>query len=150
MRRSTLALFALGTCLAAPVRAQDAKPEPWAGSVRAASVQLTDTSSFGALGVAFEYRALPWLALGAAPTLVRVASGVSTASGVGDLPVAIEAAGHWSTALQPELGASLIMLLPTGRASCGLGSGTTSMGMQVAAGIAPSDGTHLWADASRS
>ncbi|HVH09839.1 MAG TPA: hypothetical protein VM736_08580 [Gemmatimonadales bacterium] len=149
MRGPALVLTAVAVCAAAPVRGQQPK-QPWAGSARAASVQLTDTSSFGAVGIALEYRALPWLAFGAAPTLVRATSGATTVSGVGDLPVALEASGQWGSPLHPELGASVIMLLPTGQASCGVGSGVTSVGMQVATGIAPSEGTHLWADASRS
>jgi hypothetical protein len=130
--------------------AQERKAGQWLGSGRAASVQLTDTESFAAFGGVLEYRALPWLSFGAAPTFVRSSSGPTTASGFGDLPLAISASSESGAPLHPELGASVIMTLPTGKAACGLGSGATSVGAQLAAGIAPSDAVHLAAEASRS
>ena len=130
--------------------AQERKAGQWLGSGRAASVQLTDTQSVGALGGVLEYRVLPWLSVGAAPTLVRSSIGTATASGFGDLPVAISASSESGPPLHPELGASVIMTLPTGKAACGLGSGATSVGAQLAAGIAPSEAVHLSAEATRS
>jgi hypothetical protein len=92
-----------------------------------------------------EYRALGWLRLGAAPTLVRATSGATTSSGFGDLPLALEASQEWNTPFRPELGASVILT-----AACGLGSGQTGVGMSLGAGIAPTEAVHLSADASRS
>ena len=145
-----LALVSLGTLVARPATGQQPTPKVWMGSARAAMLQFSDTTSLGALGGVIEYQALSWLRLGAAPTLVRATSGTTTTSGFGDLPLALEASGKWAAPLRPELGASLIMTLPTGRAACGLGSGQTNVGMELAAGMAPSERVHLSADASRS
>ncbi|HKW40343.1 MAG TPA: hypothetical protein VJN39_03750 [Gemmatimonadales bacterium] len=145
-------LVSLGVLLAgsAPARAQHPAGLVWTGSARAATLQFTDTTSLSAVGGVIEYQALGWLRFGAAPTLVRARIGTNQASGPGDLPLAIETSGKWGSPLRPELGASLIMTLPTGRAACGLGSGTTNLGVQLGAGMAPSDRLHLSADASRS
>ncbi|HVH67334.1 MAG TPA: hypothetical protein VM716_05660 [Gemmatimonadales bacterium] len=136
--------------LAVGARGQDSQRSPWTGGARAATVQLNDSLSLRALSGVMEYRALGWLRLGAAPTLVRATSGATTTSGFGDLPLALEASGQWSAPFRPELGASVIVTLPTGRAACGLGSGVTSVGMSLGAGIAPAEAVHLSADASRS
>lgn len=150
MRSRSLALGALFMFVAGMARAQASKESLWTGGVRAATVRLTDTTSLGAMSGVIEYRALSWLRLGAAPTLVRATTGSTTTSGFGDLPVALEASREWGTPLSPELGASVIVTLPTGQAACGLGSGVTSVGMNLDAGIAPTEGLHLSADASRS
>jgi hypothetical protein len=148
-RSRVLALVSL-LLVARTAAAQERKAGQWLGSGRAASVQLSDTQSVGALGGVLEYRVLPWLSFGAAPTFVRSSSGPTTASGFGDLPLAISASSESGAPLHPELGTSVIMTLPTGNAACGLGSGATSVGAQLAAGIAPSDAVHLSAEASRS
>ena len=148
-RSRVLALVAL-LLLARTAVAQERKAGQWLGSGRAATVQLSDTQSFGALGAVLEYRVLPWLSFGAAPTLVRSSSGSTTRSGFGDLPLAISASSESGAPLHPELGVSVITTLPTGKAACGLGSGATSVGAALAAGIAPSDAVHLSAEASRS
>jgi hypothetical protein len=150
MRTGSLALVLLPTLVAGLARAQESKASPWTGSARAATLSLTDTTSLGALSGVLEYRALAWLRLGAAPTLVRATTGATTTSGFGDLPLALEASHEWSTALHPDLGASVILTLPTGNAACGLGNGQTGVGMSLGAGIGPAEGVHLSADASRS
>lgn len=150
MRTRALALVALLTLVAGWARAQGSKPSPWTGSARAATLSLTDSVSLGALSGVLEYRALGWLRVGAAPTLVRATTGATTTSGFGDLPLALETSQEWDTALHPELGASLILTLPTGNAACGLGNGQTGVGMTLGAGLSPSEGVHVSADASRS
>jgi hypothetical protein len=150
MRSRPLALGALLLLLAGSAHAQAPKPSAWTGGVRGATVGLDDSSSLGAVSGVIEYRALGWLKLGVAPTFVHVTSGATTTSGLGDLPLALEASGGWSAPFHPELGASVIVMLPTGRAACGLGSGTTSVGMNLGAAIAPIDALHLSADATRS
>jgi hypothetical protein len=139
----------LGT-LAGSLVGQQPTVRGWMGSARAATLQFSDTTSLGALGGVIEYQARSWLRLGAAPTLVRATSGATVISGFGDLPLVVETSGKWRMPLHPELGASFIMTLPTGRAACGLGSGVTNVGMELGAGFAPSDRLHLSADASRS
>ena len=136
--------------MSARAQAQGSKPSPWTGGVRAATAQLTDSTSLGALSGVIEYRALGWLRFGAAPTLVRSTAGSTTTSGFGDLPLALEASKQWGAPFRPELGASVIVTLPTGRAACGLGNGQASVGMNLGVGIAPAEAVHLSADASRS
>ena len=150
MRSRALALVTLGTLLAGPARAQHAAGPLWTGSARAATLRFTDTTSLGALGGVLEYRPLSWLRFDVAPTLVRATNGATTTSGLGDLPLALEASTTLPSPLKPELAASLIATLPTGRAACGLGSGVANVGVELGAGITPSQHVHLSADASRS
>ncbi|HYS19588.1 MAG TPA: hypothetical protein VEO73_00735 [Gemmatimonadales bacterium] len=147
-----LAVLTLGVLLAGPFPAcaQQAERPKWTGSARAATVVFSDTTSLGALGGVIEYRPLGWLRFDVAPTLVRATSGATTTSGLGDLPLALEASTKLASPLKPELAASLIATLPTGRSACGLGSGTASVGMELGVGITPSQRVHLSADASRS
>src|SRR5258708_16363264 len=53
-------------------------------------------------------------------------------------------AGTWS----PTLGAALVATLPTGNATCGLGTGQTSWGMDAGVDVAPSEGLRLSASGS--
>ena len=147
-----LALLTLGVLLTEPFPAcaQQAESPRWTASARAATLVFTDTTSLGALGGVIEYRPLAWLRFDVAPTLVRARSGATTTSGLGDLPLALEASTRLPAPLKPELAASLIATLPTGRSACGLGSGTANVGMELGAGITPSQHVHLSADASRS
>jgi len=50
----------------------------------------------------------------------------------------------------PGVGAALVMVLPVGNAACGLGSGQTSLGFDVGAGVSPTGRMRLSADVSRS
>ncbi len=124
--------------------------QTWAAAASAGTVHLTDSSSLNALGGVVEYRALRWLTLGAAPTLVRSTVGTQTTSGFGDLPLTAAASKELGTAWGPELAAAVILTIPTGNAACGLGNGVTSVGMEVGAGLSPIDPLHLSVDASRS
>jgi hypothetical protein len=150
MRRRALIFGLLLPLVAGRAHAQGSKPSLWTGSARAATLNLSDTSSLAALSGVLEYQALGWLRVGAAPTLLHASSGATTTSGFGDLPLALEASQEWKAPGRPELGASIILTLPTGNAACGLGSGQTGVGMSLGAGIAPSEAVHLSADASRS
>jgi hypothetical protein len=122
----------------------------WSGTVRAGTIRFTDTTSVGALSGVIEYKPLGWLELAAAPTLLRTTAGSSTTSGVGDLPLSLAVSNQWDAPLRPALGAGILFTLPTGQAACGLGSGQTGVGMNLAAGISPAGPVHLSADASRS
>src|SRR5690348_9151319 len=124
--------------------------QTWAATARAGTVHLTDSSSINALGGVVEYRALRWLTLGAAPTLVRSTVGAQTTFGFGDLPLTAAASKELGTAWGPELAAAVILTIPTGNAACGLGNGVTSVGMEVGAGLSPADALHFSVDASRS
>ena len=146
----SLATASLLALIAAGARAQGPTPSPWTATLRAATVRFTDTTSLGALDGVIEYRALGWLALAAAPTLVRATAGSTAHAGLGDLPLALEASTHWGAPLRPELGASVIVTLPTGNAACGLGSGVAGVGMNLGAEVAPAEALRLSADASRS
>jgi len=144
----SVSLVALLALLQAVPRTSAA--QGWSGTVRAATIRFTDSTSVGALSGVIAYKPLGWLELGAAPTLVRSTTGSSTASGVGDLPLSLAASTQWGTPLHPELGAGILFTLPTGQAACGLGSGQTAVGMNLAAGISPTEAVHLSAEASRS
>ncbi|HXI64007.1 MAG TPA: hypothetical protein VNH14_05825 [Gemmatimonadales bacterium] len=124
--------------------------QTWAATASAGTVHLTDSSSLNALGGVVEYRALRWLTLGAAPTLVRSTVGTQTTSGFGDLPLTAAASKELGTAWGPELAAAVTLTVPTGNSACGLGSGVTSVGMEVGAGLSPADALHFSVDASRS
>lgn len=124
--------------------------QTWAATASAGIVHLSDTSSLNAVGGVLEYRALGWLTLGAAPTVVHSTVGTQTTSGFGDLPLTVVASKELKTAWGPELAAAVILTLPTGNAACGLGSGVTSVGMDAGAGISPADPLHFSVDASRS
>lgn len=124
--------------------------QTWAATASAGIVHLSDTSSLNAVGGVLEYRALGWLTLGAAPTVVHSKVGTQTTSGFGDLPLTVVASKELKSAWGPELAAAVILTLPTGNAACGLGSGVTSVGMDAGAGISPADPLHFSVDASRS
>jgi hypothetical protein len=131
-------------------QSKDPPQRAWAFTASAGAVHLSDTTSLSAVGAVLEYRASSWLTLGAAPTLVHSKTGTQTTSGFGDLPLTAAASKALGTAWGPELAAAVILTLPTGNAACGLGSGVTSVGMDVGAGISPADPVHLSVDASRS
>src|SRR6266849_1977324 len=115
-------------------------------------VKLSDTRSEQALSGVLAYQA-GWLSLYAVPAILHVSNTATqstvSSSGLGDLPL-IAAASYTSPApASPSVGASLAVVLPTGNASCGLGSGQTAAGVDVGAGVSPGR-AHLWGDASRS
>lgn len=149
--RIALGVFAaLAAFSAAPVAAQ----QPVRVGVTAGSVKLTDQRSEQALTGIVEIQAGSWLSLSAMPSYVRVsdiASGRSvSSSGVGDLPVSADAFHAFATPGSPTVAAALTVVFPTGNAACGLGSGDTSLELDVGAGASPNEQVHLSADASRS
>jgi hypothetical protein len=125
-----------------------------AAGVSASAVRLTDQRAEQALSAIVEYLPYPWLSLSAIPSLLHIsdqASGRSVSSnGPGDVPVVVAASHAFATPGTPSVGAALMVVLPAGNAACGLGSGQTSLGFDVGAGIAPTGGLRLSADVSRS
>ncbi|PYO69511.1 MAG: hypothetical protein DMD69_02535 [Gemmatimonadetes bacterium] len=120
----------------------------------AGAVKLTDQRSEQALTGVVQYQARPWLSLSAMPSLVHVSDVVSgrsvASSGAGDLPVSAAAFHGFASPGSAVIAAALTLVLPVGNAACGLGSGNTSLGLDVGAGVSPSRRLHLSADASRS
>ncbi|HEX4575648.1 MAG TPA: hypothetical protein VH158_10980 [Gemmatimonadales bacterium] len=159
MPRSLITLVALGLLLVRGAHAQASKPKPkpespahphWAASASGGAVQLSDSASFRALGGVVQYRPLEWLSLGAAPTIVSGTASGSTTTGFGDLPLGVEASREFAAPSSPEIAAAVILTLPTGNAACGLGSGVGHVGVDLGAGLSPSDAVHLSVAASRS
>jgi len=144
-----LGMVVLIACLSlfSAALAQDRR---WAANATIGTVHLSDTTSLDAMGAVLEFRALQWLTLGAAPTLVRRTAGAQTTSGFGDLPLTAAASKQLGTAWGPELAAAVTLTVPTGNAACGLGSGVSSVGVDAGAGISPAERVHVSMDASRS
>jgi hypothetical protein len=140
----------MGILVASLSLARLALAQTWAATASVGTVHLSDSSSLDALGGVVEYRALRWLTLAAAPTVVRNTVGTQTTSGFGDLPLTAAASKELGTPWAPQLAAAVILTVPTGNAACGLGSGVTSVGMEVGAGLSPADPLHFSVDASRS
>jgi hypothetical protein len=111
-------------------------------------VKLTDTRSEQALSGTVAYQA-GWFSLYAIPAVLHVSTSTVSRSGLGDLPLTAAASYTAPTPGSPTVGASLLVVLPTGNASCGLGSGQTAAGVDVGAGVSPGL-AHFWGDASRS
>lgn len=120
-------------------------------------VKLTDARSEQALSGVLEYQvgsfsvyAMPAALHVSTTTTTSKGGTVSTSSsGVGDLPVIAAASHTFPTPGAPTLGAALLVVLPTGNASCGLGNGQTAAGVDLGAGLSPGR-AHLSADVSRS
>jgi len=133
----------------APLRAQTAAVGATAGTVK-----LTSQRSEQALTGVVQLQAAPWLSVSATPSFVHVSDIVSgqsvSSSGMGDLPLSADASHSFATAGSPVLASALTVVFPTGNAACGLGSGETSFGLDLGAGVSPSPRLHLSADASRS
>jgi hypothetical protein len=152
-----IALVALGTLVVRGAHAQATKAKPdrsahphWAASASGGAVQLSDSASFRALGGVVQYRPLEWLSFGAAPTIVSGTAGASTVTGFGDLPLGVEVSKELAAPSSPEIAAAVILTLPTGNAACGLGSGVGHVGLDLGAGLSPSEAVHLSVAASRS
>ncbi len=125
-----------------------------AAGVTAGSAKLTDQRSEQALSGVLLLQASPWLSLSAAPSVVHVSdiikgSAVSS-NGIGDLPFSAAATHAFPDPRAPTIAAALTVVLPTGNAACGLGSGATSEGLDIGLGASPNPRLHLSADASRS
>jgi hypothetical protein len=127
---------------------------PVAAGVTAGAVKLTAQRSEQALTGILQLQAGSWLTFSATPSYVHVSDIVSgksvSSSGAGDLPLSAGASYGFSSAGSPVLGTALTVVLPTGNAACGLGSGETSFGLDLGGGVSPSPRLHLSADASRS
>jgi hypothetical protein len=91
-----------------------------------------------------------WLSLSAIPSLVRVSDSGVTHGGLGDLPLVAAADHTLPGAWSPVIGAALVATLPTGNASCGLGSGVAGFGLDGGVAVAPVDRWQLSAGASHS
>ncbi len=135
--------------LGAPLRAQ----APAVGATVGA-VKLTAQRSEQAFTGVLQLQARSWLSLSATPSFVHVSDVVSgrsvSSNGMGDLPLSADAFYAFPRAGSPVVAAALTVVLPTGNAACGLGSGQTSFGLDLGGGASPSQRLHLSADASRS
>ncbi len=125
-----------------------------ATGVTAGSAQLSDQRSEQALSGILQWKAAPWLSLSTVPSFIHVSDLVKgsavSSNGIGDLPFSAAAVHGFPAAGAPTIAAALTVLLPTGNASCGLGSGATSEGLDIGLGASPNPKLHLSADASRS
>jgi hypothetical protein len=122
--------------------------------VTVGAVKLTAQRSEQAVTAVLQVQAASWLSLSATPSFVHVsdtASGRSVSSnGAGDLPLSADAFYQFSSPGSPVVAAALTVVLPTGNSACGLGSGQTSLGLDLGASASLSPRVHLSADASRS
>ena len=125
-----------------------------ATGVTAGSAKLTDQRSEQALSGVLLWQATPWLSLTTVPSFIHVTDmvkgGAVSSNGIGDLPFSAAAVHGFPAAGAPTIAAALTLVLPTGNASCGLGSGATSEGLDIGLGASPNPKLHLSVDASRS
>ncbi len=125
-----------------------------ATGVTAGSAKLSDQRSEQALSGVLQWQATPWLSLSTVPSFIHVSDMVKgsavSSNGIGDLPVSAAAVHGFPAAGAPTIAAALTLVLPTGNAACGLGSGATSEGLDIGLGASPNPKLHLSADASRS
>ena len=156
MRRVGTGVFMSCVLVAAGAAAQgrNAPREPvWVGDATVATMSFSDSTSLGAVGGVIAYRPFRWLTLGAVPTVLQRKAGAGAGagaaiSGFGDLPL-VAAASTNRGGRGPNIGAAVTLMLPTGNAFIGLGSGVTSVGVDLGAGVSPTGRLHLSADASR-
>ena len=117
-------------------------------------VRLNDVRSEQVLTGILEYDATSWLSLSVIPSGVRVSQTLNGRSnsrmGLADLPVSVAADFALPGGGLPRLGAGATVVLPTGNASCGLGSGVTSVVANVGVGLTPVGSLRLSLEASRS
>src|SRR4029077_4747997 len=87
------------------------------------------------------------------PAEVRVSDVISgrtvSSSGLGDVPLTADAFHTFATPGSPVVAAALTVVVPAGNAACGLGSGATSVGLDLGAGGAPSRRFPVSPDAGR-
>ena len=131
-----------------------AAQSPVTAGVTVGTVKLSDARSEQALTGVLRYQPTPWLGLSAMPGTVHVTDVINgrsvSSSGFGDLPLSADAFHAFATPGSPVVAAALTVVLPAGNAACGLGSGETSLGLDVGAGVSPSRRLRVSADASRS
>ena len=125
-----------------------------ATGLTAGSAKLSDQRSEQAFSGVLQWQATPWLSFAAAPSFVHVSDmvngGTQSSNGFADLPLSAAAVHGFPAAGAPTIAAALTLVLPTGNAACGLGSGTMSEGLDIGLGASPNPKLHLSADASRS
>jgi hypothetical protein len=100
------------------------------------------------------WQARPWLGFSLTPGYIHAeqdSAGVTfTSSGLGDLPVSADLSYSFDDApWSPDVGTSLTVTLPTGLSRCGLGTGTTGMGLDLGVGVQPIDPLHFAVSTSR-
>ncbi|HVH67332.1 MAG TPA: hypothetical protein VM716_05650 [Gemmatimonadales bacterium] len=130
----------------------------WSQTTAGASagyVKFSGERSEQALSGIIEFQPSGWLTLYAVPAWLRVSDTVSgrtlSSSGLGDLPLFAAAEYTSSTAWSPSAAAALSVVLPTGKASCGLGNGVTTAEFDLGIAVAPAEGrAHVSADVNRS
>ena len=146
-------LSCLGFC-AALGAASLAGQAPVTAGATVGSVKLSDSRSEQTVTGVVRYQATPWLGLSAMPSAVHVSDVISgrsvSSSGLGDVPLTADAFHAFATPGSLVVAAALTVVLPAGNAACGLGSGETSVGLDVGAGVSPSRRLRVSADASRS
>lgn len=148
---TTLAASVALTCSASAQQSHEPRQPAWVGDATVSTMSFSDSTSLGAVGGVFGYRPFSWLTLGAAPTLLQRKVGTAVVSnGFGDLPLVAAASTDLRTGRRLDVGAAVMVLLPTGNAALGLGSGVTSVGVDLGAGLSPASRFYLSADASRS
>lgn len=94
-----------------------------------------------------------WLTITATVSAVHIATTYAgapvTSDGFGDLPISVGAAHAFAGPREVELGTTLDLVLPTGDASAGLGTGSFAMSGGVGAGMSPASRLRLAVAASR-
>lgn len=120
----------------------------------AGAATLNDHQKDRALTATLQWQARSWLGLSVAPGYIHAendSAGVPfTSTGFGDLPVSADASYSFDDApWSPDLGSSLTVTLPTGLTRCGLGTGSTGVGLDLGVGVQPTDPLHLAITTSR-
>lgn len=117
------------------------------------AAKVTTVRSERALSGVLAYQPRAWITLSTSPTFVHVTDDTNgtrlTSSGLGDLPLTVAVEQGLPGAWSPDFAASLSVTVPTGSTQCGLGSGNTSVGLDLGAGVSPVDPVHLSVGASR-
>ena len=126
---------------------------PLAAGIAVGLAKLSDQRSERALAGVLQLQANPWLTLSVVPSFVHVSDMVKgnavSSNGIADLPLSAAAMHTFPGAGAPTVASALTIVLPTGNASCGLGSGATSAGLDIGFAATPGSGIHVSADASR-
>lgn len=122
--------------------------------VTGGAATLNDHQKDRAVTAALQWEARPWLGFSIAPGYLHAendSGGVAfTSTGFGDLPVSADLSYSFDDAFwSPDIGTSLTVTLPTGLSRCGLGTGTTGVGLDLGVGVQPIDPLHLAVSTSR-
>ncbi len=143
MRRSLRVIFSVAVVLGAPA----AGLAQASYGVTLGAAKLSDTRRERALTAVLQFQS-GWLTLSALPSYVHVTDGALSSSGLGDLPLVAGAAHTMAGGWSPTFGAALVATLPTGDATCGLGTGQTSWGVDAGVAVAPSSALRVSASGS--